>query len=247
MTSCPNHDDRSVCPDCTTGAAPLDAQTRTFSVLRAAIGACTCSADYSQPVNLNSPHEDTCPLADTEWMQAPRVELTGTITGSSRQPIDEDTRPLGVPPINSRVRRRVDGAVGTVTRLIWHDDTMIIIVRLDDDGYEWSGRLSAWKPIEDTGPCQLSACQLSAGHSGDCCWSPPVGRLHLHKADLEMIIAACRAMGGTDLLSIDRAEAARRIEALAKSLLDRIPAEPQCPGCFGAGTGRRCCICGGAR
>lgn len=213
MTSCPNHDDRSVCPDCTTGAAPLDAQTRTFSVLRAAIGACTCSADYSQPVNLNSPHEDTCPLADTEWMQAPRVELTGTITGSSRQPIDEDTRPLGVPPINSRVRRRVDGAVGTVTRLIWHDDTMVIIVRLDDDGYEWSGRLSAWEPIE------LSTWELTENATD---LGPALSPVERHKADLEMIIGACEAVTSTGIGAGPLGNPCRRIAKLAKVLLDRI-------------------------
>jgi len=62
--------------------------------------------------------------------------------------------------------------------------------------------------------------------------------LEQHKADLEMIIAAC--VTGADKTG---EAACTSIAKLANGMLVRLDDKNLCPGCFGAGTGARCCIC----
>lgn len=52
----------------------------------------------------------------------------------------------------------------------------------------------------------------------------PLSPVEQHKADLEMIIAACETAGGTDMSS-EPAIACQRVTKVAQALLDRIPAD----------------------
>lgn len=55
--------------------------------------------------------------------------------------------PLRRPAVRSRVRRVVDGRVGTV---VHHEDNggqVLVVVRLDSDGHEYAGRAAAWEPV----------------------------------------------------------------------------------------------------